>query len=38
MDYNLRFRPAEVALINGADFLITRRGTIDDYYAKIQSL
>jgi diaminopimelate decarboxylase len=38
MSYNLRFRPAEVAIINGDDFLITRRETIDDYYSRIQSL
>lgn len=35
MPYNLRFRPAEVAIIEGRDRLITRRETIQDYYSRI---
>lgn len=35
MPYNLRLRPAEVAVINGRDVEITRRETMDDYFSRI---
>jgi diaminopimelate decarboxylase len=38
MSYNLRFRPAEVAIIDGKDKLITRREVFDDYMSRIQTL
>ncbi len=38
MPYNLRFRPAEVAIVNGKDKLITRREVFDDYMSRIQTL
>ncbi|MFP4549151.1 MAG: diaminopimelate decarboxylase [Fidelibacterota bacterium] len=38
MPYNLRFRPAEVAIYNGNDHLITERETMEDYYRKIKPI
>ncbi|MBC8491984.1 MAG: diaminopimelate decarboxylase [Candidatus Marinimicrobia bacterium] len=38
MPYNLRFRPAEVAIVDGKDKLITRREVFDDYMSRIQTL
>lgn len=38
MPYNLRFRPAEVAIVDGEDKLITRRETFDDYVSRFQTL
>jgi hypothetical protein len=38
MPYNLRYRPAEVAIIDGQDVQITRRETIDDYLNRIQNI
>ena len=38
MPYNLRFRPAEVAIVDGEDKLITRREVFDDYMSRIQRL
>lgn len=38
MPYNLRFRPAEVAVVDGKDKLITRREVFDDYMSRIQTL
>ncbi len=35
MPYNLRFRPAEVALKDGKVYKITSRETLTDYYSKI---
>ncbi len=35
MPYNLRLRPAEVAIINGKDIEITRRETMNDYFSRI---
>ncbi len=36
MPYNLRFRPAEVAIINSEDMEITRPETMDDYMSRIR--
>ena len=36
MPYNLRFRPAEVALYNGKVYEITRRENVEDYYSRIK--
>ncbi|MBU1065084.1 diaminopimelate decarboxylase, partial [bacterium] len=38
MPYNLRYRPAEVAILNGDAKLITRRETFDDYTSRFQNL
>jgi len=38
MPYNLRYRPAEVAIMNGVAKLITRRETFDDYTSRFQSI
>lgn len=38
MPYNLRFRPAEVAIADGTAKLITRRETFDDYMSRIQKI
>lgn len=38
MPYNLRFRPAEVAIVDGAAKLITRRETFDDYVSRILTI
>jgi len=38
MPYNLRFRPAEVAIVDGEDKLITRRETYEDYISRFQRI
>lgn len=38
MPYNLRFRPAEIAIYNDKVYEITRRENIDDYYSRIKLL
>ena len=38
MPYNLRFRPAEVAIYNNKIYEITRRENIEDYYSRIKLL
>ncbi len=38
MPYNLRLRPAEIAVINGKDVEITRRETMNDYFNRINLL
>lgn len=38
MPYNLRFRPAEVAIYNEKIYEITRRENMDDYYSRINQI
>ena len=38
MPYNLRFRPAEVAIIDREDRLITRRETYEDFVSRFQEI
>jgi diaminopimelate decarboxylase len=38
MPYNMRLRPAEVAVYNGRVYEITRRENMDDYYRRIKQI